>query len=105
MAAVMVVLGVFLIVFVLVVPVTWGAVLLVRHVLRSDRAALLAGALLIPSICLLDLVFSLTDMEVDDPAPGNLLAGGLVLLMIATPMALATSCYAIRRARRPRYSE
>jgi hypothetical protein len=67
-----------------------------RLLTKSNALSLAAGTLTIPILVCASLVYWTMTMEVDDPAPGNVLIGALMVLAAVTPVALLASRFTIK---------
>ena len=64
---------------------------IVRLLTHSKTLSLLSGTLAMPMILCSLLAYWVKTMEVDDPAPGNVLIGSLIFLAVVTPIAFLAS--------------
>ncbi len=79
----------------------------VRFLSRSDALAVVVGTLLVPAIFCGSLWHWILTMEADDAPPGPVIEGTLIIIAIATPIALIASKWSVRAlsrraARNPR---
>ncbi len=69
-----------------------GVVAAICHFLtKRDTLSTVVGTLSIALVLCLSVVDWGFNMDVDDPSPGNVLIGGLLFLLVPTPIALFAS--------------
>jgi hypothetical protein len=76
-----------------------------RLITKSDRAAIAGGGLALPLLIVTGFFYWTVTMEVDDPAPGNVIAGTIILVIALLPVTFAASYFTVRtlarRSRKP----
>ena len=76
--------------------------ILVRVGINGKSAPLGVGVLIPLTLLVIGSIVEMTSMEVDDPAPGNVLFGGAAVCMLLMPMTVLSALVAARRGRRQR---
>jgi len=76
--------------------VSGGIAAIARHMTKHDGLSAAIGALAIPTAIITGLSYWLVTMEVDDPTPGNVILGSLVVLVITAPIAFFSSRFTVQ---------
>lgn len=76
---------------VICIGITAALTAVLNRIMKSRKGAAILGALALPSIVALYGIYDLGNMDVDDPAPGMLLTGGLVIVGLVALVTAATA--------------
>ena len=77
-----------------------GIAAAVRHLSKRDGSAIAAGGLALPSLFLLLLAYWLVTMQVDDPPPGPVMFGTLLVAGVTAPVTFLASYLTVIGLRR-----
>ena len=67
-----------------------------RLLTKSNALALTSGTLVMPVLICASVAYWVKTMDADDPAPGNVLMGNLLILAVVTPIAFVASYLSLR---------
>ena len=73
--------------------ITAALTAVLNRMIKSRKGAAILGALALPSIVALYGIYDLGNMDVDDPAPGMLITGGLVTIGVVALVTAATAAF------------
>lgn len=78
------------------VVATVGVTLLARFITKRARLSIVLGGLALPAFTLLGLLYWLLTLEVDDPPPGIVIVGNLLIIGVISFITLLTSYLTVR---------